>query len=113
MKKLLIGLLVLGSFSAFGQTCDENIEGLVMAGKALGASESAIIISQESAKTFQFYKQLFQNHPELPQIGGYTRESLEEEIQATNESIVRLEQNIKDSKKLIKLLKIEVKETCK
>ncbi len=113
MKNLLIGLLVLGAFSAFGQTCNENIESLIMGGKALGGSEAVLIINNANANKFQVYKQLFQTYPERNEIAGYTRETLEEEIQATDESILRLEQNIKDSKNLIKLLKKEVKATCK
>jgi DNA gyrase/topoisomerase IV subunit A len=113
MKNLLIGLMVLGSISAFGQTCDENIESLILSSKALGGSESMLVVNNATADKFQVYKQLFQTYPDRNEIGGYTRETLEEEIQETNQAIARLEKNLKDSKNLIKLLKKEVKETCR
>jgi hypothetical protein len=112
MKKLLIGFLVLGSLSAFANPCDENIKGLINASSALGASDALLTVNNATANKFQVFKQLFQTYPERNEIGGYTRETLDEEIQNTNEAIESLEQNVKDSKDLIKLLKVEVKKTC-
>jgi hypothetical protein len=113
MKKLLIGLLAIGSLSVFANPCDENIKGLIDASSALGASDALLTVNHATANKFKVYEQLFQTYPERNEIGGYTRETLEEEIQNTSEAIENLEQNVNDAKDLIKLLKKEVKATCK
>ncbi|MFP5491049.1 MAG: hypothetical protein ACLGG0_06090 [Bacteriovoracia bacterium] len=112
MKKLLIGLLVLGSFSTFAQTCDESIDLLVSVSNSQGGSEALLVINNANAEKFQVFKRTLETYPQAQEIGGYSRESLEVAIQENNESIARLKSNIKKTKELVVTLKQGIKDTC-
>ncbi|MBA2406297.1 MAG: hypothetical protein H0V66_16085 [Bdellovibrionales bacterium] len=113
MKNLLIGLLVLGSFSAFSQTCDENIDSLITSSQTLGGLKVSLGMNNGTAGDLQEYKRLFGIFTNMNEVGGYTRETLEKEIQGTNDVIVLIEEMIISSEKQIVYFKEVVGETCK
>lgn len=82
MKKLLIGLVVVGSISSFAsdESCDESIINLVSKAKSLQVSES--LQSIYSSKKFKTYREMDSYRGYVSDVKNKTAEveSLKQEV---------------------------------
>jgi hypothetical protein len=113
MKKLLIGLLALSSLSTFASTdCDTNLDMLTSVSSSQGASKALLIVQTANSNKFKVFKTTLEKYPNVNEIGGYTRDSLEEAILDNEEALNNLKNNIASTTELLPRVRVMVKDGC-
>ncbi len=112
MKKLIVGLIFLGSFSATAMNCAESIDLVSNTSKDLGKLEFALMYQSNELSRFRVIKEAFINNPDLDTLSGVSRKDIDIEITRKEERINTLRTDISESRDGLKRIKDTSKKLC-
>jgi hypothetical protein len=114
MKKLLVGLLALGSLSTFASVeCINSLAQLSEYSDSIGQSKAYIHRNNTEAQKYTAYLRILNENQNLDKVMGYSREEL---IQLANESLsanMPLHESLNKSPEMLSTLMNNAQESCK
>jgi hypothetical protein len=115
MKKLLLGLLVLGSFSTFASSdCDQKLDSLVgFAADHIGVSKEIIRQNNGKISNNNQYISILEKDSSIEFIAGKDLDLLKEENKALRDSSDWSKSVIEESNNILEMHKEAVKQACK